>query len=100
MSIKGLQRVKCVVACRDADGVPAFFPVVVYCDVDQYNDGDHYDAAMNLAEDHSYESINPNTVVFDENDGPEWLFKQFDWEKEVAVIQIDDNWEEYHVVRN
>ena len=71
-------QIRCVVACTNASGSPDFYPVEVTCTKDQYDNGDHYDSAIEAAQEADYEG---KMVVFDEKDGPKWLFQQFDWEK-------------------
>ena len=67
-------KIKCVVACTNAQGDPDLFSCVVECSKEQYDNGDHYDMAKDLARDDDYEG--PDMVAFDENDGPDWLFRQ------------------------
>lgn len=82
--------VKCVVACRDASGCPTFFPCSVSVSQDDYDDGAHYDIAKNEAGDYGYE-FGLAAIVYDENDGPEWLFEQFDWEKAATIDYSEDD---------
>lgn len=63
--------IKCVVACTNSAGEPDFFAVTLSCSPHQYHNGEHYDLAKEKAEAHDYEGP---FVVFDENDGPEFLF--------------------------
>ncbi len=65
--------VRCVVSCLDSNGVPAFYPVTVHCTPEQYADGVCYREARAAAEESGYEEVG---VVYDENDGPDWLFKE------------------------
>lgn len=67
--------IKCVVACQGFDG-PTFTFVQVKCTKEEYNNGDHYDAAKEWAKSEGYEDP---MVVFDHRDGPEWLLKHFEW---------------------
>jgi hypothetical protein len=69
-------KVKCVVACRDASGVPTLYPCVVRITKDGYDGGDHYDLAREEADDAGYE-VGPGTLVYDEDDGPAFLFRHF-----------------------
>lgn len=64
--------IKCVVAATNAQGSPDFYPVVVEVTQEQYDEGEHYEIAMGLATDQGYEG---DMVVFDENDGPAFLFE-------------------------
>lgn len=66
-------QIKCVVACDNSEGIPDFFPCVVECSQEEYDEGNHYDSAREMALDANYGG---KMVVYDENDGPEWLFKQ------------------------
>lgn len=63
--------VRCVVSCRDASGVPTFFPCTIECVKREYDDGTHYAEAQAWAEDEGYEDVG---LVYDENDGPQFLF--------------------------
>jgi hypothetical protein len=69
--------IKCVVACRNASGESDFFFCKVECSQNQYDVGDHYDIAEDAARDEGYDGP---MVVFDENDGPDFLFDHFVWE--------------------
>lgn len=64
-------KIKCVVSCRDANGVPTFYPVEAEATAAEYEDGDHYERAAAAATAAGYESVG---LVYDENDGPAWLF--------------------------
>ncbi len=66
--------IRCVVACTNASGGPGFFGCEMNVTTAQYDNGDHYDLAIVRAKDADYEG--PHFVVFDENDGPEWLFER------------------------
>lgn len=69
--------VKCVVACRNAEGSSDFYFCKVECDENQHDLGYHYEVAEEMAVADGYEGP---YVVFDENDGPSWLFDHFVWE--------------------
>lgn len=71
-------KVRCVISCRDASGVPTFAACQVVCDQTEYDEGEHYEMAKAWAEEQRYESVG---LVYDQNDGPGWLFEQFDWQK-------------------
>ena len=71
-----MKTVKCVVSCFDSNGVPTFFPCIIECTKEEYSEGEHYEMARNEAIDARYE--NPK-IVYDENDGPEFLFNRFTW---------------------
>jgi hypothetical protein len=68
--------ISCVVACRNASGEPDFYFCRVECPPDRVEEGAHHETAENAARDNGYEGP---FVVFDEHDGPEWLFEQFAW---------------------
>ncbi|NDD54932.1 hypothetical protein EBZ39_13890 [bacterium] len=74
--------VRCVVACRNAEGTPDFYFCRVECTEKQYDVGMHYDVAEEQARDEGYEGP---MVVYDENDGPEFLFEHFTWESASVV---------------
>lgn len=67
-------KIRCVVACRDASGSPDFYPCTVRVSQNQYEEGVHYDKAKELADGDGYESTD-FAPVFDEYDGPDWLFR-------------------------
>lgn len=75
-----MTEIKCVVACRNAGGVPDFYPVIVVCSQEDYDDGYHYDLAEDAADEAKYET-DDSGLTYDENDGPAWLFAHFDWAK-------------------
>jgi hypothetical protein len=74
--------VKCVVAAHNAAGEPDFYFCKVRCTDPDYNDGGHYEEAINAATAEGYEGP---FVVFDENDGPAWLFERFVWSSATVV---------------
>ena len=65
-------KIKCVVACSDANGKPTFYACVVDATPSKYAHGEHYVVARGMAEDDGYGS---EMVVYDEKDGPAWLFE-------------------------
>ena len=78
--------INCVVAATNASGEPDFYFVKVRCSRDQYcgeDGGAHYDAAKTAARDKGYEG---EMVVFDENDGPRWLFEHLVWASASTVV--------------
>jgi hypothetical protein len=81
-------KIKCVVACVDASGCPALYSCVVEVEQDEYDEGDHYEAARDTAGDDGYETN--KSVVFDENDGPDWLFEKF-WPGETPTTSKQGN---------
>lgn len=71
-----------VVAGVQPDGVPGFLPVRILTTKDAYENGDHYDRAVEEALDRGWERP---LLAYDENDGPSWLFDQFQW---AAVVYV------------
>lgn len=69
--------IRCIVACFDSNGKPEFFPCVVNVTDSEYNDGLHYRTAIELASEKGYDASLIGSVVFDENDGPDFLFDHF-----------------------
>jgi hypothetical protein len=63
--------IRCVVACKNASGQPDFFACTVKASPEEYDNGEHYEAAQRAAEGEGYEGP---FVVYDQNDGPAWLF--------------------------
>ena len=68
--------VKVVVAGNGFDG-PDFYFCKVECNQEQYDNGEHYDAAKSAAANNGYDSP---MVAFDENDPPKLLFDLFNWD--------------------
>lgn len=75
-------KIKCVVSCRNAGGEPDFFPAIVELTQEQYDEGEHYEKADDEAAGAGYDT---GYLVYDENDGPSWLFAHFAWNKVKAV---------------
>ncbi len=67
--------VRCVVACRNSNGEPEFFPVVVNVTDDEYEDGVHYHTAKRLAGEAGHEDI---CWCCDENDPAFGIFEAHD----------------------
>ena len=76
--------IKCVVACYNAAGEPDFYFCKVACTQEEYDNGDHYGKAVAAALDAGY---GEQFVVFDENDGPAWLFDHFVWDSATTLTQ-------------
>lgn len=74
--------VKCVVAATSGGVGPDFYFCKVECEQAEYDIGEHYELAEAAAAAEGY--ARP-MVVFDEHDGPEWLFLNFDWSKAATV---------------
>ena len=66
--------IKCIVACHTADGFPTFFACIVECDESEAEVNRHY--ALATAEALKFGYTGP-LVVFDEDDGHDFLFEQF-----------------------
>ncbi len=78
------QVVNCIIACRNSMGEPDFTQVRVECNQAQYDNGDHYDAAVRYGLDNDYEQP---FVVFDENDGANFCgVNLFDLEKNWSTV--------------
>lgn len=65
--------IKCIVAGTSPDGRPDFFTTTILCRRAQFANGDHYESARSQAAEDGFEG---EMVVFDERDGPSWLFEQ------------------------
>jgi hypothetical protein len=63
--------IRCVIACYGADDAPTFFGYAAKCTEAEYEDGRHYDKACEAAADARHSGP---FVMFDEHDGPAWLF--------------------------
>lgn len=68
---KADMHVRCVVAATNASGGPDFYSCIVTTCKSDVADGEHYVVARGMAEDAGFEGP---MVVFDEVDGPGWLF--------------------------
>lgn len=75
-------QIKCVVACNNAAGNPDFYFCTVACTDEQYDAGEHCDVAEHAAREEGYEGP---FVVYDEHDGPDWLFNYFVWASATAL---------------
>lgn len=74
-----------VVACTNANGDADLFFFKMELENDQYDLGEHYEAAKNYADDQGYEG---EMVVFD-NSMPKALHDIFVWES-ASTINIED----------
>lgn len=77
-------KVRCVVSGLNANGRPDFFGTVVDVDFEGYNNGEHYDIAVARAERAGFEEVN---IVYDEKDGPAWLFDNMFGEAPVIDVR-------------
>lgn len=69
--------IRCIVACRDASGVPTFFSATVVCSQVSRGAGVHYERAERKAISAGYTGP---MITYDEIDGPSWLFSHgFAW---------------------
>lgn len=76
--------IRCIVAARNAGGEPDLFFVKIKATREEIENGDHYDAAMNAAEEDGYEP----TLAYDEKDyGGKMMLKLFDW-KTANIISV------------
>jgi len=76
--------VRCMVAAINANGDADFYFVKVDCTEDQYNLGEHYDAAEKQAEEEDYEP----KLTFDEFEfAGKAIVDHFEWDT-VTTIKI------------
>lgn len=68
--------VNMVVAAQGFAGPDLYF-CKVECSQEQYDNGEHYDAAHSAAKKNGYDG---SMVAFDENDPPKAMFGLFNWE--------------------
>jgi hypothetical protein len=76
-------KVTCVVACANSNGEPDFYPCIVDCSQEQYDNGEHYDAAKDAAADAGYEPY----LAYDHNDAGFAMLK-LPWTSQLPVIAI------------
>jgi hypothetical protein len=78
------KQVKCIVSCLNSNGEPDLYFIVIECTDEQYNDGDHYDAAKAQCEEDGYESY----LAYDENDSAgNAMLPLFTWES-ATILDI------------
>ncbi len=82
--------IKTVTAVTNANGEPDFTFCIVECSQEDYDYGIHYEIAKDQAYIDGYEG---ETVVFDEKDGPSFLFDHFVWESATTVKDEDLNFD-------
>jgi hypothetical protein len=58
------ERIRISVACSNSDGAPDMLQCIVLCDLEEIENGKHYDAAMDVAEREGYDPV----LAIDEND--------------------------------
>jgi hypothetical protein len=78
-------KIKCVIATTTASGSPYFDFCIVECTQAQYDLGQHYDSAEDYACEEGYEG---DMIVYDENDGPKFLFDHFAWDSAYLVTVV------------
>lgn len=84
-----------IVACiDDASGYPTLLGYCVTCTHEQREGGLHYDAAIRHAEDEGPCSKDSSKVCFDDSDGPDRLFTQFEEHESFAALDITEQGEE------
>lgn len=81
-------KIRCVVACVNSTGARDFFGVEVHCTRQEYENGDHYDQAESQARASDYEDP---MVVFDEQDGPPWLFEKIFGAATEEILEINSS---------
>jgi hypothetical protein len=67
-----------VVPCRDSNGMPVLFGALVHCSRRDYDEGDHYEVAEQLAKAAGY-SLVAHGYGIDQDDGLPWLLAHWDW---------------------
>lgn len=79
------QLVRVVVAVENAAGAPDFFPTIIECTSEQYDDGKHYDAAVAAAEDKGYKP----KLCYDQRDpGFHLLAPLFDADEGIPSVRL------------
>lgn len=74
--------IKCIVAAVNASGEPDFFFCKVECSKEQYDNGEHYEAAEELAEEEGYEP----KLAYDERDpAGRAMLELLDWRNATIV---------------
>jgi hypothetical protein len=77
--------IRCVVAGLNSNGSPDFYFVRVRLTEEEYNEGAHYEAAKNDAEENGYEAY----LAYDERDvAGAKLIDLFDW-KTAGLVDVD-----------
>ncbi len=68
-------KIKVVVSCSNANGEPDFFPCAVVVSQEEYDNGEHYDQAIEIAVGENYEAP---FFAYDENDeGFKWFKEKY-----------------------
>ena len=78
------KQIKCIVSCINSNGEPDLYFIVIECSEDQYDNGDHYDAAKGQCEEDGYEPY----LAYDENDAAgNSMLPLFIWES-ATILEI------------
>jgi len=80
-------KIRCVVACHDVNGPNLYF-VVVECNQEQYDEGEHYEAAQGYVEE-NYEVDGPYWVCDERDACGMALVQNFEWVN-ADEIYVDD----------
>jgi hypothetical protein len=78
-----MKPVKCAVFGLNSNGEPDIFFCKIKCTEEQYNKGEHYDKAKEVAEENCYDPI----LACDENDPAGKVVELFEW-KSIHPSQI------------
>jgi hypothetical protein len=77
-------KIKCIVAAVNANGEPDLYFTIIKCTQEQYDNGNHYDAAMAACKIAGYEEH----LVYDENDSAgKAMLPLFTWES-ATILDI------------
>lgn len=79
-------KVKCVVGCHDHDG-PNFYFAIVDCSQEQYDNGEHYEAAEGIIRE-NYDVDGPFWVADEHDHRVGFLFEHFEWDT-ADVTSVD-----------
>jgi hypothetical protein len=88
------QIISCAVACCNASGEPELYFVRVQCTQDEYENGDHYDAACAAAEAAGYEGWRhkiSEAWVCDENDPAFAMISTQEGFRNAPLVQTSDS---------
>jgi len=81
-----MKTIKCAVFSINSNGEPDIFFCKVKCSQEQYDNGEHYEKAKELAEENSYDPV----LACDENDPAGAVMQLFVWDSipEHQVIEV------------
>lgn len=75
---------KCIVSCINSNGDSDLYFIVIECTEEQYNIGEHYDAAKAQCEEDGYEAY----LAYDENDAAgNSMLPLFNWDS-ANILEI------------